>query len=182
MAVLAPLLSPTVLKIAFGETFVEAAPVLDTFAWVFALICIGMLTTPLLLPTGRLYYACWSTATALVLTATLNFSLVPRYGIFGSSVTMLITEIWIVGFSLTVVVLRLGNVFRIGRLSYIVMGGVALAAACYLPGTLVRPVSIPAGLAFYMGLVWWGWWRQEAYKDLLLSSLTSKSPSGTKIA
>jgi O-antigen/teichoic acid export membrane protein len=182
LAILTPLLSPAVMTIVFGETFADAAPVLNILVWVFGLICLGMLTTPLLLPTGRFYFAAWSTGIAVVLTAALNFGLVPRYGILGSAVTTLITEIWIVGIALIVVVLRLGNVFRINRLAFIAMGGIALAAGCYLPGATVRPFSIPAGLAAYVGLVWWGWWRQRAYKDLLPGALPLRSAPDAEMA
>ena len=64
VAVLAPIFSPTVMTLAFGEPFRAASPVLDVLAWVSILIFYAQLGSAANLAVGDVTHAYWNGALA----------------------------------------------------------------------------------------------------------------------
>src|SRR6185437_719797 len=84
--------SEPVVRLIFGEEFIEAAPILPILGGAFVLISFGYLFDNLVLVTGkqgRLVKICLA---ALVFNLAVNFALVPRFGFHAAAWMTLATE------------------------------------------------------------------------------------------
>ncbi len=153
-----------IVRLLFGVQFIAAAPAVPILAGAFVSISFGYLAgnmVVILELQGRFVrYA----AIGLVVNATLNLLLIPRYGFLAAAWVTLVTEVTVMTLSMRAVLASLsmtprfrrilrtllaaavmGLVTWIAKLAGVPLAGlIALAAVSYLPGLLLLGVIAPA--------------------------------------
>ena len=143
------LLAPAAIDFAFGTEYAPAGPVLQLLIWAIPLAQLREPATAAILAARREHRLLHQNAIGTVLNLILNFTLIPRYGMFGAAVATVATEVvrlalalWFareVGFVLT----RASRFWK-AMVATAVMGAVILAL-----GTAPFPLVLAAAAATY---------------------------------
>ena len=141
VAIIVPCFSPFIVTAFFGHAFAESAQVLNVIAWVCVVVFYSLFTSAAALALGLVNFSYWNTGCAALLSVSLNYLLIPRLSYLGSAWTSLVCELFLSGVAITVVMGRLGNVFR-GR-KWLQIACLNLAAA-----GLLHAEAIPLPQAF----------------------------------
>ena len=134
--------SEPLVRLLFGEDFIEAAPALPILMAAFAVICFGYLGGNLvvLLELQRLFVR--NAAIALVFNVALNLVLIPPYGFLAAAWVTLATEILVVTLTLGAALRSLELRLRVRRL----LLAVAAAGAMTLAVALLQELGAPLGV------------------------------------
>ena len=138
--------SDSVVRLLFGEEFAPAAAALPVLAGAFVFICLGYLTSNLILVTRLQRRLVVVSVVALVTNVALNVVLIPPFGFMGAAWTTLGTEVVVV--SLSVLFLSRATDLRClatGRLPRVV--GAAGALCAVLAGIDALGAPLPVLLA-----------------------------------
>lgn len=79
----------------YNNRFPQSIPIMMLVSWVFALECLSFSLGDVLTTTNRQWTRVWIQGSAAVLKIALNIYAIPRYGIYGASVTTLIIELFV---------------------------------------------------------------------------------------
>ncbi len=142
-AVLAPHVSPAIMRLFFGEPFAASADVLNILAWVSVVVFYSLFGSALCLSIGVVNYKYWSAPAAAALNIFINYLLIPRYSFIGSAWATLICEIFLAGATFFFIIRNLGSVFRWRRWLRIAAANAVLFAAA----ALMRPLPAAPALA-----------------------------------
>ena len=91
IALVTPHISPQLMQLLYGAQYLEAAPVLDLFAWMFVLVGLAVLALSINLAAGKVQYTYWNTALGAAINLSLNAFLIPRFGILGAAWASLVS-------------------------------------------------------------------------------------------
>jgi O-antigen/teichoic acid export membrane protein len=143
------LLAPAAIAFAFGTEYAPAGPVLQLLIWAIPLAQLREPATAAILAARREHRLLHQNAIGTVLNLTLNFTLIPRYGMFGAAIATVATEavrlalaLWFareVGF----VVTRASRFWKV-MVATAVMGAVILALR-----SAPFPLTLAAAAATY---------------------------------
>jgi O-antigen/teichoic acid export membrane protein len=141
MAVLAPSVTPLVVRVLYGPAFTDTAP----------LLCFALLMT-----VGSIQFTWWNTLLALLLNLALNALMIPSLGILGSGIAAILSEL-----SQTVVVVwflarAMGNVFDLRWWPRLIGAAAAAAVAVHLPLGLDPLWLFAPGALVFIGVMHWG--------------------------
>jgi O-antigen/teichoic acid export membrane protein len=156
MAVLAPSVTPLVVRVLYGPAFTDTAPVLDLLAWKFLIAFCDLLCFALLMTVGSIQFTWWNTLLALLLNLALNALMIPSLGILGSGIAAILSEL-----SQTVVVVwflarAMGNVFDLRWWPRLIGAAAAAAVAVHLPLGLDPLWLFAPGALVFIGAMHWG--------------------------
>jgi O-antigen/teichoic acid export membrane protein len=131
-----------IVRLIFGEEFVEAAPALPVLGGAFVFICFGYLAGNLMLVLGIAHRQIWVGIAGLIVNVTGNLLLVPTYGFMAAAWMTLATEVVVVGGCCALAVRGLGgwHTVSLGRLPRVV------AAAAVLLAVLLALKEVGGGL------------------------------------
>lgn len=153
LALLTPVLSESVLTLAFGEEFRDSAPVLNVLAWVAVLTFYAQVGSAANLALHEVKHGYWNAALAASLNIGLNMFLIPTYGILGAAWATLACEISLVTVSQAYLRKNIGNVFRFRHWSGIAAASGALALVVYGVLPTAHPIwRLLAGGATYLAV------------------------------
>jgi len=149
-ALICPFISQDLLAFLYGKNFTASAPILNVLAWVGVLIFYSLFFTSLAVSTGIVHFAYWDTAAGALISIALNYLLIPRYSAFGSAVTALACEIFLLSVTAYFVIKYFGNVLRWNRWTKIALANAVLGVLLYsLMGYFPPFVNLPASLCLY---------------------------------
>lgn len=111
IAIMVPLVSPQVMNMIFGPSFIQSAAVLNIMAWTAILIFLSVFNSIVLLAKGIVNFAYWNTAIALVFSIILNFIWIPQYGTVGSAWAALLCEMFLSGVTVFYILRYMGKVY-----------------------------------------------------------------------
>jgi O-antigen/teichoic acid export membrane protein len=156
VAIIVPVVSPFIVTAFFGHAFAESAEVLNVIAWGCVVVFYSLFASAAAIALGLVNFSYWNTGCAALMSVGLNYLLIPRYSYLGSAWTSLVCELFLAGVVVSVVMGRLGNLFR--RRKWMQIAGLNLAAAVFLHANVfsiapaLKAVMI---IAFYGLAVWW---------------------------
>lgn len=87
------LLAPAAIDFAFGAEYAPAGPVLQLLIWAIPLAQLREPATAAILAARREHRLLHQNAIGTVLNLALNFTLIPRYGMFGAAIATVATEV-----------------------------------------------------------------------------------------
>ncbi|MFA6413528.1 MAG: polysaccharide biosynthesis C-terminal domain-containing protein [Syntrophales bacterium] len=153
-ALICPFISLDLITLLYGQNFTASAPVLNVLAWVGVLIFYSLFFTSLAVSTGFVHFAYWDTATGAIISIALNYILIPRYSAFGSAVTALVCEIFLLSVTGYFVIKYFGNVIRWNRWAKVALANAILGALLYsLRGYFPLYLNIFTSLCLYAACV-----------------------------
>jgi O-antigen/teichoic acid export membrane protein len=150
-AVLAPHVSPALMRLFFGEPFTASADVLNILAWVSVVVFYSLFGSALCLSIGVVNYKYWSAPAAAALNIFINYLLIPSYSFIGSAWATLICEIFLAGATFFFIIRNLGSVFRWRRWLRIAAANAVLFAAAGLMRPLPAAPALGGALFIYAG-------------------------------
>jgi O-antigen/teichoic acid export membrane protein len=133
MAVLAPTVTPLIVRVLYGEAFVATAPVLDLLAWKFQIAFCNLLCFALLMTIGSIWFSWWNSLLALLLNLALNALMIPSLGIIGSGIASIASELSQAVIDIWFLARAMGNIFDLRWWSRLVAASLAAAAVTHLP-------------------------------------------------
>jgi O-antigen/teichoic acid export membrane protein len=151
IAVLAPTVTPLIVRILYGPAFVDTAPVLNLLAWKFQIAFCDLLCFALLMTVGSIQFTWWNTLLALVLNLALNALMIPSLGILGSGIAAILSELSQTVVNVWFLARAMGQVFDLRWWPRLVGAAAAAAAIVHLPLPLpLDPLWLlaPAALVF----------------------------------
>lgn len=105
-------LSKEIITFIYGVNLLPSAEVFEILIWVCIIIFYSLLTASIVISIGIVRFAYWLGALTALLSAVLNYLLIPELSYFGSAWTALICEIILVGVTLSYAIRHMGNFFR----------------------------------------------------------------------
>ena len=162
--------SEPLVRLLFGEEFIDGAPALPILMGAFTFICFGYLAGNLvvLLELQRLFLR--NALVALVFNVVLNLVLIPPYGFLAAAWVTLATEILVSALTLSAALRHLELRLRLGRLLRAAgaAGAMTLAVAVLQEaGTPIGGLLAAAALVYPFALVVAGALRPAEVRDLL---------------
>ena len=162
--------SEPLVRLLFGEDFIDAAPALPILMGAFTFICFGYLAGNLvvLLELQRLFLR--NALIALIFNVVLNLVLIPPYGFLAAAWVTLATEILVSALTLSAALRHLELRLRLGRLLRAAgaAGAMTLAVAVLQEaGTPIGGLLAAAALLYPFALVVAGALRPAEVRDLL---------------
>ncbi|MGL4541148.1 MAG: flippase [Polymorphobacter sp.] len=91
-AALLSLSAPLVIHLLFGVHFAAAAPVLALHAWAGVMVTLGVASTAWFVNMGHMRYGLLQALIGGVISVAANLILIPRYGINGAALTVIISQ------------------------------------------------------------------------------------------
>ncbi len=154
-ALICPFISHDLITLLYGQNFTASAPVLNVLAWVGVLIFYSLFFTSLAVSTGFVHFAYWDTAAGAIISIALNYLLIPHYSAFGSAVTALVCEIFLLSVTGYFVIKYFGNVIRWNRWAKVALANAVLGVLLYsLTGYFPLFLNILACLCLYGACVY----------------------------
>lgn len=153
-----------VLRLIYGEGFGPATVPLRLLAWSIPFVYLGYVLVNILVSSDHLAWAALATGSAAAVNVVVNLLCIPVFGIAGSALAAIATQIVLVavaGIAVEWTVTRSG---WIEIASKPLMAGLAMLAAVVLIGPAGRAIAIPVGLcAYLMVLALTGAMREEEF-------------------
>ncbi|HOP86435.1 MAG TPA: flippase [Syntrophorhabdaceae bacterium] len=112
VGVICSLMSKEIISLVYGSKLLPSVDVFNILIWVSIVVFYSLLISSVVISVGVVKYAYWLGAVAAILSAGLNYLLIPKYSYIGSAWVALICEIVLVGVTLTYAIRHIGNFFR----------------------------------------------------------------------
>ncbi len=112
VAIIAPILSTSIISLFFGAEFIDSAKVLNIMAWIGVLTFFSVFVSIVLMAIEKIHFTIWLGGVAAALNVFLNYLLIPEYSYMGSAWATLAVEIVLLSVSLYYAVSVIGRAFR----------------------------------------------------------------------
>ena len=112
VAIIAPILSSSIISLFFGPEFIDSASVLNVMAWIGVLTFFSVFVSIVLMAIEKIHFTIWLGGVAAALNVFLNYILIPEYSYMGSAWATLAVEIILLTVSLYYAVSVIGRAFR----------------------------------------------------------------------
>ncbi|MHB8125735.1 MAG: flippase [Desulfitobacteriaceae bacterium] len=116
----------------YKSRFSESIPILMILCWFFALECLSFSLGDVLTTTNRQWTRAKVQGSAALLKVILNLYIIPRYGIYGASVAMLITELFVLMSYYWLVQRQVYKIKTWQQLPVVVLAASVMALVAYL--------------------------------------------------
>ena len=95
VAIITTLLADWIVSILYGSIYQEATTILQIYIWAFVFVSLGVVSSKYLVAENLEIYALYRSIVGVIINITLNWYLIPIYGIKGAAVATLITQIFV---------------------------------------------------------------------------------------
>jgi len=112
VGIVCSLISKEIIFLVYGSKLLPSVDVFNILIWVSIIIFYSLLVSSVVISIGVVKYAYWLGAVAAILSAGLNYLLIPKYTYIGSAYVALICEIVLVGVTISYAIRHIGNFFR----------------------------------------------------------------------
>lgn len=153
LAVVAPTVSPLIVRVLYGEAFAPTAPVLDLLAWKFEIAFCNLLCFALLMTVASIRFTWWNTLQALLLNLALNVLMIPSLGIVGSGIASIASELSQTAVDVWFLARAMGNIFDLLWWRRLAVATVAAAVVVHLPLEVDPLWLLLPGLAVFGGVM-----------------------------
>ena len=95
VAIITTFLADWIVNILYGSIYQEAATILQIYIWAFVFVSLGVVSSKYLVAENLEIYAMYRSILGAIINITLNWYLIPIYGIKGAAIATLITQIFV---------------------------------------------------------------------------------------
>ena len=95
VAIITTFLADWIVYILYGSIYQEAATILQIYIWAFVFVSLGVVSSKYLVAENLEIYAMYRSILGAIINITLNWYLIPIYGIKGAAFATLITQIFV---------------------------------------------------------------------------------------
>jgi len=95
VAIITMFLADWIVYILYGSIYQEAATILKIYIWAFVFVSLGVVSSKYLVAENLEIYALYRSVVGAIINITLNWYLIPIYGIKGAAFATLITQIFV---------------------------------------------------------------------------------------
>jgi len=95
VAIITTLLADWIVSILYGSIYQEATTILQIYIWAFVFVSLGVVSSKYLVAENLEIYALYRSIVGVIINITLNWYLIPIYGIKGAAFATLITQIFV---------------------------------------------------------------------------------------
>ena len=95
VAIITTFLADWIVYILYGSIYQEAATILQIYIWAFVFVSLGVVSSKYLVAENLQIYAMYRSILGAIINITLNWYLIPIYGIKGAAFATLITQIFV---------------------------------------------------------------------------------------
>ena len=95
VAIITTFLADWIVYILYGSIYQEAATILQIYIWAFVFVSLGVVSSKYLVAENLEIYALYRSVVGAIINITLNWYLIPIYGIKGAAFATLITQIFV---------------------------------------------------------------------------------------
>ena len=95
VAIITTFLADWIVNILYGSIYQEAATILQIYIWAFVFVSLGVVSSKYLVAENLGIYALYRAVVGAIINITLNWYLIPVYGIKGAAFATLITQIFV---------------------------------------------------------------------------------------
>ena len=95
VAIITMFLADWIVYILYGSIYQEAAAILKIYIWAFVFVSVGVVSSKYLVAENLGIYALYRAVVGAIINITLNWYLIPVYGIKGAAFATLITQIFV---------------------------------------------------------------------------------------
>tara|TARA_B100001996_G_scaffold308471_1_gene249976 strand:- start:430 stop:1653 length:1224 start_codon:yes stop_codon:yes gene_type:complete len=95
VAIITMFLADWIVSFSYGSIYQEASAILKIYIWAFVFVSVGVVSSKYLVAENLEIYALYRAALGAIINITLNWYLIPVYGIKGAAFATLITQIFV---------------------------------------------------------------------------------------
>jgi O-antigen/teichoic acid export membrane protein len=95
VAIITTFLADWIVYILYGSIYQEAVTILQIYIWAFVFVSLGVVSSKYLVAENLEIYALYRSIVGVIINITLNWYLIPIYGIKGAAFSTLITQIFV---------------------------------------------------------------------------------------
>jgi len=153
IAIICPFISDDIVRVIFGNNFIQSSEVLNVLAWVGVLVVYSLFSTAAALSLGIVHFGYWNTAVAAILSITLNYLWIPKYNFVGSAWAALICELFLLGVTCFYIIRHVGNFIRPFMWLKIVSANLILLVAIELTASMSLLSRLTLSLSVYVVMI-----------------------------
>lgn len=141
------------IELLFGSEYSEAAPVLQILSWTAVLVTLRGTFRQSLCAIGHQRVDLWNAVVASVINVSLNFVLIPKYGMIGAAIATVISEIVWVSFAMFTFTRLMGIPKLMLQMVNPLMAGAVMVVTFLVTSGLVWPAQAVIASIAYLGMI-----------------------------